>query len=77
MRRHALPEQQTSRKETVERGSQFDLRLAHRRGQQGVRKLTPDRRPDLRYLLGGAEPVEPGHQRGVQARGDGQGRRRN
>ena len=39
-------------------------------------KLPPDRRPDLRHLLGGAEPVEPRHQRGVQARGDGQGWRR-
>ena len=30
-------------------------------------KLAPDRRPDLRHLLGRAEPVEPRHQRCVQA----------
>ena len=42
-----------------------------------MRKLPPDRRPDLRHFLGGAEPVEPRHQRGVQACGDGQCRRRN
>ena len=77
MRRHALPEQQTSRNETVERRSQLRLRLAHHRSQQGMRELPPDRRPDLRHLLGGAEPVEPRHQRGVQACRDRQGRGRN
>ena len=40
-------------------------------------ELPPDRRPDLRHLLGRAEPVEPRHQRGVQACRDRQGRRRN
>ena len=35
-----------------------------------MRKLPPDRRPDLRDLLGRAEPVEPRHQRRVQAGGD-------
>ena len=77
VRRHALPEQQTGRNETVERRSQLRLRLAHHRSQQGMGKLPPDRRADLRYLLGGAEPVEPRHQRGVQACGNRQGRRRN
>ena len=42
-----------------------------------MRELPPDRRADLRHLLGGAEPVEPRHQRGVQACRDRQGRRRN
>ena len=42
-----------------------------------MRELPPDRRADLRHLLGGAEPVEPRHQRGVQARRDRQRRRRN
>ena len=37
-------------------------------------ELPPDRRPDLRHLLGRAEPVEPRHQRGVQACGHRQGR---
>ena len=40
-------------------------------------ELPPNRRSDLRDLLGGAEPVEPRHQRGVQACGNRQGRRRN
>ena len=62
VRRHALPEQQTSRNETVERRIEFRLRLVHHRSQQGMRKLTPDRRSDLRHLLGRAEPVEPRHQ---------------
>ena len=77
MRRHALPEQQTSRNETVERRSELCLRLAHHRSQQGMGKLAADRRPDLRHLLGGAEPVEPRHQRCVQACGDRQRRGRN
>ena len=42
-----------------------------------MRKLPPDRCPDLRDLLGRAEPVEPRHQRRVQACGDRQGRGRN
>ena len=42
-----------------------------------MRKLPPNRRPDLRHFLGGAEPVKPRHQRGVQACGDGERRRRN
>ena len=40
-------------------------------------ELPPDRRPDLRHFLGGAEPVEPRHQRGVQACRDREGRGRN
>ena len=42
-----------------------------------MRELSPDSRSDLRHLLGGAEPVEPRHQRGVQACGDRQSRRWN
>ena len=56
---------------------QLRLRLAHYRSQQGMGELPPDRRADLRHLLGGAEPVKPRHQRGVQACGDRQGRGRN
>src|SRR5207248_3909388 len=63
------PEQQTSPNETVKRRLQLRLRLAHDRSQQGVRELASDRRPDLRQLLAGAEPVEPRHQRCVQACG--------
>ena len=42
-----------------------------------MRKLSPDRRPDLRHFFGRAEPVEPRHQRGVQACGDCAERGRN
>jgi hypothetical protein len=61
MWRHALPEQQTSGNQTIERQSQLRLRLARHSGQQGMRKLPPDRRPDLRNLLSWAKPVEPRH----------------
>jgi hypothetical protein len=61
MRRHALPEQQTCRNETVERRSQLRIWLLHHRGQQGMRKLASDRRANLCHVLGGAEPVEPRH----------------
>ena len=53
---------------------QLRLRLARHRSQQRMGKLPPDRRADLRHLLGRAEPVEPRHQRGVQACGDRQRR---
>src|ERR1700730_18362708 len=51
MWRHALPEQQTRLNETVERQIELRLWLAHHRGQQSIRKLPPDHRPDLRHLL--------------------------
>ena len=54
---------------------EFRFRLACHRSQQCMRELAPDSRPDLCHLLGGAEPVEPRHQRGVQACGDCQSRR--
>ena len=56
---------------------QLSLRLARHRGQQSMRELSPDRRPDLRHLFGGAEPVKPRHQRGVQACRNGDSRGRN
>ena len=62
MRRHALPEQQTGRNETVERRLEFRLRLARHRSQQSMRKLPPNRRSDLCHLLGRAEPIKPRHQ---------------
>ena len=40
-------------------------------------ELPPDRRPDLGHLLGRTEPVEPRHQRCVQACGNRTGRGRN
>jgi hypothetical protein len=67
MRRHALSEKQTSLDEAVECRIEFRLWLVDHRSQQGVRELPSDYRPDLRHLLGRAEPVEPRHQRGVQA----------
>src|SRR6516164_6374960 len=59
VRRHAPPEQQTGRNELVQRQSQLRFRLGHHPSQQGMREFAPDRSPDLRYLLGAAEPVEP------------------
>jgi len=53
---------------------QFYLSYGSDSKQQGVGKVPPDRRPDLRHLLGGAEPVEPSHQRRMQACGDRRGR---
>src|SRR5215467_5722018 len=71
VRRTTLPAQQTSPNETVKRRSQLRLRLAHNRSQQRMGELASDRRPDLRQLLGrAAEPIEPRHERGMQARGD-------
>src|SRR5262245_60614803 len=77
MRRVTPPEQQTSPNETIKRRLQLRLRLARDRSQQGMGELASDRRPDLRQLLAGAEPVEPRHQRCVQACGHCQCRRRN
>ena len=76
MRRHTLPEQQTSRNETVQRRSEFRPGFAYHRSQEGMRELPPDRRADLRHLLGRAEPIEPRHQRSVQTCRDRQCRRR-
>ena len=68
--RATLPEQQTSRNKTAKRRSQLRLRLAHDRSQQGMGEFASDRRPDLCQLLAGAEPIEPRHERGMQAGGD-------
>src|SRR5258707_8493020 len=76
VRRATMSEQQTSPNETVKRRLQLRLRHAHDCSEQGVGELASDRRPDLRQLLGGAEPVEPRHQRCVQACGDRQYRPR-
>ncbi len=61
MRRHALPGQQTGGSQTVERQLEVRLRLAYYRSEQGMRKLATDSCPNLRYLLGRAEPVKPRH----------------
>jgi hypothetical protein len=57
VRRRTLLEQQASVGEAVERRIELGLRLARYRSQQRMRELPPDSRPDLRHLLGGAEPV--------------------
>ena len=77
MRRHALPEQQTSRNETVKRRIEFRFWLTHHRSQQRMRELPPDSCPYLRHLLGWTEPVEPRHQRSMQACRNRQGWGRN
>src|SRR6185437_7934951 len=43
-----LPEQQTSRNETIKRRLQLRLRFARDCSQQGMGELASDRRPDLR-----------------------------
>ena len=63
----APSKQQTRRNEPVEVGVQFRLRLSHQRSQQHVGKFPADRRADLRHVLCRAEPVEPRHQRSLQA----------
>src|SRR5262249_56875111 len=68
MGRDALPEQQASLNETVESRVEFPLRLAHHRSQQFMRELSPYGSSDLAYLLGRrADPVEPRHERSMQA----------
>src|SRR6267154_3873954 len=67
MWRGALSKQQTRRNEPVEVGVQFCLRLSHERSQQHVGKFPADRRADLRHVLRRAEPIEPRHQRSLQA----------
>src|SRR5262249_61233372 len=47
---------------------QFCLSYGSDSKQQGVRKVPPDRRPDLRHLLGGAKPAEPTPRRHMPAR---------
>src|SRR5262245_16672994 len=74
VRRATLSEHQTSLNASANRRLQLRLRLARDRGQQRVRRLASNRRPDLRQPLGGAEPVEPRHQRCVQGCGYRQGR---
>ena len=57
MWRSALSKQQTGGNDVIKRRCQFLLRRAYHRSQQRMRELTPDRRSDLRHILGGAEPV--------------------
>src|SRR6516165_5038113 len=77
MWRDALPEQQTSLIKTIECRLELPLRLAHNCSQQSMRELAANCRPDLRHLLAGTEPVEPRHERGIEARRDRQCWRRN
>src|SRR6478672_2311019 len=73
-RRAALSEQQTRGDDAVERRAYIRFRSIRDRRKQRVRELASDCRSNLRYLLGRAEPVEPRHQRGVQACRNGQER---
>src|SRR5262249_56090666 len=56
VRRATLPEQQTSRNETIKRRLQLRLRLAHDRSQQGMGELASHRRPASRQLLARPQP---------------------
>src|SRR4051794_16076992 len=77
MGRRALSEQQAGGSETVKARPNSPLPLAYKKTQQRKKNLPPNRAPDLRALLGRAEPVEPRHKRRVQARRNRQRRRRN
>ena len=65
--RGAVSKQQTRRNEPVEIGVEFFLWLSHQRGQQHVGKCPADRCANLRHVLRRPEPIEPRHQRSMQA----------
>jgi hypothetical protein len=67
MRRHALPEQQARRDQTVYPCFQLWLRFAHNSRQERVRELSSNGRADLRHLPCGPKPVKPRHKRRLQA----------
>ena len=73
---HAAAENDARRDERVQRA--FELLAAQRchGDDQLVRELAPDRGPDLSDRSGLSEPVEPRHQRGVQACRNRKSRRR-
>src|SRR5262245_60874896 len=77
VRRHTLPKEQTCSHKTVEGQLKFGVWLPNHGQQERMRELAANRSPELCYFFGGAEPVEPCHQRGVQARRDDQSRRGN
>ena len=77
VRRYALPKQQPGPYQTVKSRLQRSFLLARHRSQQGMRELSPNHRSDLRNLLCRTKPIKPRHQRGVEACGNGQRRRRN
>src|SRR5215467_303851 len=78
MGRDALPAQQANLAETVESRDESPLRLAYHFSQQFMRELSPYGSSDLAYLLGRrADPVEPRHQRSMQACRDRKRWRRN
>jgi hypothetical protein len=64
--------------ELIQRGLQLLLRTLRERRDQFIGELAADHRANLRNLLGNrVEPIEPRHQRCVQACGDSQRRGRN
>jgi hypothetical protein len=68
---HALPEQQTCLRQRFKSRLERFLILVGHRGQHGMGELSPNHRSDLSYFFRWTKPVEPRHQRGVQAGGDG------
>ena len=56
----------------IERIPEFAVRPPGYRDQLFVRKFSAERRPDLRHLPDGGEAVEPGKQRCMQARWNGE-----
>jgi len=74
VRRYALPKQQPGPYQTVKSRLQRSFILARHRSQQAMREFSPNHRSDLRNLLCRTKPVKPRHQRGMEARGNGQRR---
>ena len=75
LRRRPLVATRVRTEEAVERGVQLRLRQTGHASEQGMRKPSADRGADLRHAFGRSKPVEPSHQRGMEAGGD-RGRRR-
>src|ERR1700738_140015 len=77
VRRHTLPEKQTCRHEAVEWRLKLRLPLMDHSLQERMRDLAPYCRPDLCDFLRRSEPVQPCHQRCMEACRDANGRRWN
>ena len=74
-RRISAAGQQPRLNETVKRRRQRRLVEASHPRQERMGKLAPDRRSDLRHVLGRSQPVEPRHQRSMEAGGNEKRRR--
>jgi hypothetical protein len=72
----AAPEDQLRRLELAERVAQPVVAEPGHGRQQLAAELPPDHRRDLGHLLDRRQPVQPGHERVLERRGDRQRRQR-